>query len=134
MSLVSQIRTQPANASTFLQPLKAFLATALSPDGPPRLEAVARAGRCSVRTIQRRLRDAGLTFRQVLDEVRLESAAQLLQQSEVRVVDVAMDLGYSDQANFNRAFRRWAGVSPTQFRGRSGGGASRLQSREGASG
>ena len=134
MSPVSRIRAHPTNATTFLQPLKAFLATTLSPDGPPRLEAVARAARCSVRTIQRRLQDAGLTFTRVLDEVRLESAAQLLQQADVRVVDVAIDLGYSDQANFNRAFRRWAGVSPTQFRGKSGDRARRPQTREGASG
>ena len=116
MSPISRIRARPANASTLLPPLKAFLAAAFSPDGPPRLDTVAREARCSARTIQRRLRDAGLTYKRVLDEVRLEAAAQLLQESELRIVDVAVDLGYSDQANFTRAFRRWAGVSPTQFR------------------
>lgn len=116
MSSIYHIRARPANASTLLPTLKAFLAAAFSPDGPPRLEAVAREASCSVRTVQRRLRDAGLTYTRVLDEARLETAAQLLRESELRVVDVALDLGYSDHANFTRAFRRWAGVSPTQFR------------------
>jgi AraC-like DNA-binding protein len=116
VSPISHIRTKPADATTLLPALKAFLATAFSPDGPPRLDTLAREARCSVRTLQRRLQDAGLTYTRVLDEVRLETAAQLLRESELRVVDVAVDLGYSDQANFSRAFRRWAGVSPTQFR------------------
>ena len=116
MSPISRIRARPANASTVLPALKAFLAAAFSPDGPPRLHTVAREARCSVRTLQRRLRDAGLTYTRVLDEARLEAAAQLLREPELRVVDVAVDLGYSDQANFTRAFRRWAGISPTQFR------------------
>lgn len=119
MSPVSLIRATSADVSTVLPSLKAFLATGLSPDGPPRLEAVAAEAGCSARTIQRRLRDAGLTFTQVLDEVRLETAARLLRGSEIRVIDLAIDLGYSDHANFTRAFRRWAGTSPTHFRGMS---------------
>ena len=60
MSSMSRIRARSANASALLPDLKAFLAAAFSPDGPPRLDTVAREARCSVRTVQRRLRDAGL--------------------------------------------------------------------------
>jgi len=88
----------------------------VSPDGPPTIESVARAARCSVRTVQRRLREAGLTYTGLLEEVRLEIAARMLEEAEKKVRDIAFDLGYSDQANFTRAFRRWAGVSPSAYR------------------
>jgi len=77
---------------------------------------VARAARCSVRTVQRRLRGAGLTYSGLLDEVRLEIAARMLGEAGRKVRDIAFDLGYSDQANFTRAFRRWAGAPPSEYR------------------
>ena len=64
----------------------------------------------------RRLREAGLTYTGLLDEVRLEIAAEMLDEGGKKVRDIAFDLGYSDQANFTRAFRRWAGVSPSEYR------------------
>jgi AraC-like DNA-binding protein len=100
----------------YLDPLKSYLALHLSPNGPPRIESVARATRCGVRTLQRRLQEAGLTYSGLLDAVRLEIAARMLEDAENKVRDIAFDLGYSDQANFTRAFRRWAGAPPSEYR------------------
>jgi AraC-like DNA-binding protein len=110
------LRAIPSHVLDYLDALKSYLALQVSPDGPPTIESVARAARCSVRTVQRRLRDAGLTYTGLLNEVRLEIAAGMLDEAGRKVRDVAFDLGYSDQANFTRAFRRWAGVSPSEFR------------------
>ena len=132
MAPISRIRSRQSTAN-LVRLLKTHLAAGISPDGPPRLEALAREARCSARTVQRRLRGAGLTFMGLLDETRLEAAARLLREPRVRVVDVAVDLGYSDHANFTRAFRRWAGVSPTQYRGMSADEANRLPTERGHS-
>ena len=110
------VRARPPRPADYLDPLKSHLALHVSPDGPPRIESVARAARCSARTLQRRLREAGLTFSGLLEEVRLEIAARMLEDSKKKVRDIALDLGYSDQANFTRAFRRWAGVTPSAYR------------------
>lgn len=82
----------------------------------PSLALAARICDCSPRTLQRRLQEAGVDFRTVLDRVRFARAAYRLRNNTVRVAHVAEELGYSDAAHFTRAFRRWAGVSPRQFR------------------
>jgi AraC-like DNA-binding protein len=59
----------------------------------------------------------GVTFEQLLDDFRLHHALIMLRDDEHSITDVAFDLGYSDAAHFTRAFRRWTGVTPRQFRG-----------------
>ena len=41
----------------------------------------------------------------------------LLEDSKIRITDIAMDVGYADSAHFTRAFKRWAGVTPREYRG-----------------
>jgi AraC-like DNA-binding protein len=105
----------PALATDFTGSLRQLLATYLA-DGPPRIQVVARAARCSVRTLQRHLHAAGLSYSRLVEDVRLSAAADNLREPGPKLVDIAFDAGYSDQANFTRAFRRWAGVPPSQFR------------------
>jgi AraC-like DNA-binding protein len=83
---------------------------------PPRIETIAEAGGLGVRTLQRRLAAEGLTFKKVVGQARFQVAAELVSRTDVKLVDIAQDLGYGDQAHFTRAFRRWAGVSPSQYR------------------
>ena len=113
---LGRVRARSSRVVDYLDPLKSYLALHVSPDGPPRIESVARAARCSVRTLQRRLREAGLTYSGLLEEVRLEIAVRMLDEAGKKVIDISLDLGYSDQANFTRAFRRWAGVPPSEYR------------------
>jgi len=70
----------------------------------------------SERTLQRRLADDGTSFNVLLDQVRFDTAKQLLQNHSISVTDISGELGYKDPANFTRAFRRWAGVSPRKHR------------------
>jgi AraC-like DNA-binding protein len=93
------------------------IVTRLLPDGYPDVQSVAEMVRVSVRTLQRRLSDEGLTFADVVARARFDVAQRMLLDDPARkVVDVALDLGYSDHAHFTRAFVRWTGLSPRDFR------------------
>ena len=70
----------------------------------------------SVRTLQRKMADEGLTYRGFLNELRHQSAVDRLSLEEIPVSDLAKALGYKDLANFTRAFRTRSGISPRQFR------------------
>jgi AraC-like DNA-binding protein len=86
--------------------------------GARSLEEVARRVSMSPRTLKRRLSELGVTFSSLQDEVRRARALLLLESAELSMVEVAERLGYSDPANFTRAFRRWTGTTPGAFRGR----------------
>jgi AraC-like DNA-binding protein len=51
-----------------------------------------------------------------LDQARFEVAAELIEFSDRQLTDVGFEVGYSDPAHFTRAFRRWAGMAPRQYR------------------
>jgi AraC-like DNA-binding protein len=84
--------------------------------GHPRIEEIADVAGMSVRALQRRLAEDGLTYKRIVDEARFQVSADLLSDPHVKLIEIAHDLGYSDQANFNRAFRRWAGIPPSEYR------------------
>jgi AraC-like DNA-binding protein len=94
------------------------IVTTLLPDGYPGLQLVAEAVRMSPRTLQRRLEAEGLTFARVVAKARVSEAQRMLGDPARKVIDVALDLGYSDPAHFTRAFERWTGVAPREFRRR----------------
>jgi AraC-like DNA-binding protein len=75
----------------------------------------------TVRTLQRRLAVAGLSHEVLVAQTRFATAAAVLEQTDAKILDLALDLGYSDHANFTRAFRRWAGCSPHEYRLRRAG-------------
>ncbi len=82
----------------------------------PGLEQVARHLHLSPRTLKRHLHDRGTSFQTIVDEVRLAQARLLLSETGKSLDAIAATLGYSDTSNFNRAFKRWVGVSPAAFR------------------
>lgn len=79
---------------------------------------VAQAFAMHRRTLNRRLRSEGTTFRQVLDEVRFDLARQMLRNSESTVSEIASYLAYGSASAFIRAFRRQCGSTPAQWRKR----------------
>jgi AraC-like DNA-binding protein len=76
------------------------------------------AGRLGMhqRTLQRRLRQQGLTFEAIVDSVREGRASELLRQSTLSMAEIAAQLGYTEQASFNRACMRWFGCRPSNVR------------------
>lgn len=73
----------------------------------------------SVRTLKRRLAEEGTTFSAVLDEQKAARARTMLEAPDATIDAIAASVGYSDVANFTRAFRRWTGTTPASYRRKS---------------
>lgn len=84
--------------------------------GPPSMDAVAAKLGVSRQTLFRRLKAEGVTFEQVLDQLRRRLAVDYLQGRRVSVNETAYLVGFSDPAAFSRAFKRWTGMSPRAMR------------------
>lgn len=84
--------------------------------GLPSVDAIARALGLGSRTLQRRLRDQGVTFAGLADDVRASLAREYLGDRGLNISEVAYLLGFSEPSAFSRAFRRWTGKSPQRFR------------------
>jgi AraC-like DNA-binding protein len=84
--------------------------------GDPSLESIARHLAMSPRTLQRRLREHDVLFNDVLDELRFRAAKTYLAQRDVAGTEVAYLLGFAEQSSLNRAFKRWSGQTPTEYR------------------
>ena len=70
----------------------------------------------SVRTAQRVAAEHGMTLQDLIDKVREQRAVELLQDSRNNIGSIAFLLGYSDERAFRRAFQRWTGRTPSDFR------------------
>ncbi len=84
--------------------------------GPVARDHVARELGVSERTLHRRLKDEGMTYAEVYDGVRDRMAREYLKTDRVTIAEVAFLLGFSESSAFVRAFRRWTGFSPSDFR------------------
>lgn len=82
----------------------------------PTLAQVARKRHTSERTLKRQLAVRGTTYRDLVNEIRRQRATELLESTEHSVEQVATLLGYSQSANFHRAFRKWFGMPPDAWR------------------
>lgn len=85
------------------------------PSGEPGIAAVARQLDRSARTLQRQLEEEGTSFRDVLNDLRLEMAKAYLRDGQHTIAEVTFLLGYSETAAFSRAFKRWTGVAPSRY-------------------
>ncbi|QJB55788.1 AraC family transcriptional regulator [Pseudodesulfovibrio sp. zrk46] len=79
-------------------------------------ENIASELNMSTRTLQRKLKDAGTSYRKVLDDVRSKMANEYLKDKTLELLEVAFLLGYSEYSSFSRAFKRWTGTSPQELR------------------
>ena len=84
---------------------------------PPTLAAIAKLLEVSDRSLRRQLREQGISFRGLLDELRMQIAMKYLRTTRLANEDIALALGFSDATNFRRAFRRWTSKSPSEIRG-----------------
>lgn len=106
---------QSAPAEDFGLSLKQLIESFL-PQGHPDIAKAAQALGLGVRSFQRRLTEADLSYSHLVEQVRFNLAISWLQDPSLKVADIAAELGYNDPANFTRAFKRWTGVSPLRFR------------------
>ncbi len=82
----------------------------------PTLVDIAQALGLSRRTLVRRLESEGNRYQDLLDETRNELACWYLRQSSRSLSEIAERIGFSDQGNFARGFRRWQGMTPSEYR------------------
>jgi AraC-like DNA-binding protein len=107
----------PPPNDDLLAKLEQFVVGALPDDGAG-ISAAARALGMSTRTLQRRLRERGIVFAGLVDEVRRRLSARYLADGTLTLGEIAWLLGYSESSAFNRAYRRWTGRSPSADRRR----------------
>jgi AraC-like DNA-binding protein len=107
---VANLRPQPLAAAV------RGLLRELLPTGEVGQATVASRLNRSLSTLQRQLQAEGLSYRAVLDDTRRSLAEAYLRHARFSQAEIAFLLGFSDQSNFSRAFRRWTGRSPGQDR------------------
>ena len=80
------------------------------------METVCRKLGSSSRTLQRKLREEGTSYQELLEETQRDLSEFYLQKPETAICEVAYLLGFSQPSAFNRAFRRWTGLTPKAYR------------------
>lgn len=90
--------------------------TALLPTGECNLNMVAKVTEMNPRSLQLRLQDAGTGFTQIQQRVRLRLACHYLKNSDIDLTALALNLGFAELSVFSRAFKKWTGKSPRQWR------------------
>jgi AraC-like DNA-binding protein len=92
-------------------------------EGDVGMEVIAKRLHTSVATLRRRLREEGTTHSQILDDLRFELAKRYLRRPDVAVSEIAYSLGFSHVNAFHKAFKRWTGCAPVEYRARIRAGA-----------
>jgi len=86
------------------------------PQNRATLENVADNLAIGGRTLQRKLKDEGQTFNEILKDVRKELASRHLQNSQLSISEISYLLGFSEPSIFHRSFKKWTGVTPKDYR------------------
>lgn len=84
----------------------------------PSLAATARQLHASPRTVQRRLRERGMSHRDLVEEIRRDLAERLLARPRLSIAEIAYLLGFDNASGFRKAYKRWHGVAPSERRSR----------------
>ncbi|NND36793.1 MAG: helix-turn-helix domain-containing protein, partial [Gammaproteobacteria bacterium] len=88
----------------------------LLPSGGSSQSAIAGRMNRSLSTLQRQLQREGTSYQEIRDDTRSALAREYVRDQDLTLSQVAYMLGFSDQSNFSRAFKRWTGESPREFR------------------
>jgi len=88
----------------------------LLPGEVPDFETLAGELNMTTATMRRRLHEEGASYQEIKDQLRRDLAIGYLSHSKRSVMDIALELGFSERSAFHRAFRKWTGASPGEFR------------------
>ena len=111
---VGKVDLSLASSFDYVDTLRSLLRSYMA-DGYVSEQQAASMLDTSVRTLTRRLSDHGLTYGALIDEVRFNAAREMLQTSEMKIVDVARSVGFEDHSDFSRMFRRIGGLTPREY-------------------
>lgn len=98
-----------------LKTLKSTIHSVMGQEKPSLIKVATILG-TSPRTLQRSISELGESFSHIVDEMRCDKACKLLRQPKPKINEIATLLGYADAGSFTRAFERWMGISPQQYR------------------
>jgi AraC-like DNA-binding protein len=102
-------------AESLTEKVRDLIAQQLS-GGNPSVELIARQVHMSPRTLGRRLEHEGTTFKELLDDMRRRMALRYVGGHDLGLSEIAFLLGFSQTAAFHRAFKRWTGQTPLEYR------------------
>jgi AraC-like DNA-binding protein len=108
-------RFEAKEKDNFVEQARTLLRTTLV-SGHGSASQVAELLSMNRRTLNRRLSMYGTNFRELVDEISFEIARQLLEDSKMEIIQIAILLGYSNASAFTRAFRRWSKTTPAMWR------------------
>jgi len=103
------------DSSSITERIRRLLRRQLS-DELPSLEAVGRSLAITPQTLRRRLREEGQGFQALKDDLRRDAAIEYLGRADLSLVDISARLGFSEPSTFHRAFKKWTGVAPGEYR------------------
>lgn len=109
------IKKSGGSPLTFIEQTK-FIISRLLPTQCCNIKTVANELFMHQRTLQRRLKDEGHIFEEIVDEIRRHDAQNFLAEQGMPMAQIAGLLGYQEQSSFNRAAKRWFGVTPNTYR------------------
>ena len=113
----AQQKIAAINAETgFYHRVKESVVHLIKPDFPT-LQQIAEHLNLSVRTLQRRLKAEGRSYKELLDELRFDFAMKYISDPALSINEIAYLLSYSDASTFIRSFKRWTGKTPGEYRG-----------------
>lgn len=112
---IEELLARLPQAESFLDTIRRIVSQELQ-GGDSSLTAIAKRLGYAPRTLQRKLQESGTSYYTLLDEMRRELSIYYLQEKHIAISEVAFLLGFSETSAFHRAFRRWTGVSPREFR------------------
>lgn len=102
-------------APTFTEQVRRLIKIALS-EASPRKDNIAEQLGVTARTLQRKLQKENTSYQEILDDLRKESALQLLKNNDLSLPDIAQQLGFSEPRSFHRSFKAWTGMTPGQYK------------------
>ncbi|MBI1452366.1 MULTISPECIES: helix-turn-helix domain-containing protein [Acinetobacter] len=108
------MKKMPKN-STFLENVNQAIIKSINLQDP-KIGTVAEYLNLSSRSLQSMLKEQGVTFQDLLNNVRLNLAQEYLSQSDKSIIEISNLLGYQEQTSFNRGFKTWTGHSPMRWR------------------
>jgi AraC-like DNA-binding protein len=116
ISYLDDVLSRMPKPDGMVTPIRAAIAQ-LTKEGGLKLARAAKALGMSPRTLQRQLKQRGLSFAELVEDTRRALALEYLEHRENTLTEIAFLLGYSEVSAFNRAFKRWTGKTPMAYRG-----------------
>jgi AraC-like DNA-binding protein len=112
---VKELIARLPKSNTFMDSVRWAISEGLR-CGDVGMEVIAKRLNYTPRTFQRKLKEAGTSYTDLLDQMRHQLSLHYLREAPIAVSEVAFLLGFSESSAFHRAFKRWTGISPSEFR------------------